>query len=208
VVTFAQFSGAILTRANLRGAKNLSRAQLESVLEAAEVLVDPILLERPTIPGAAPSVFLSYAHEDRIAVLAVDQWLREKGARVFLDERHFVAGENIRDEILRWIEQAGVIVCFISRHSSSRPYPKLEREIAEIRRGAGTHVIYFNLDDTVLDSLHKARLYVPAFSLSFDESCDMLWRGIVRSARPASPVDLEPFRAAGTSWAAGNPEAS
>lgn len=201
VVTFANFSDAVLTNADFREAKNLTKRQLEVAKDATGLKYDPEQFTEPALPGEVPRVFLSYAWNDKDMVLAVDQWLRDKGARVILDERNFTAGENIREEILRWIQEAGVVVCFVSRDSSERHYPRLEREIAETLRGtSGTRVIYFNLDDTVLDVIQGGRLYVPGHKLTFEAACEKLWQGIKRTVQPPSAVDLSSFKSAGKDW--------
>ena len=121
VVTFTNFTDAILTDADLRGAKNLTKQQMESARDARGLRYDEGNFAEPNLRGDTAKVFLSYTWADKTAVLGVDQWLRDHGARVILDERNFIAGENIRDEILHWIREAGVIVCFISLESIDGP---------------------------------------------------------------------------------------
>ena len=202
VVTFANFSGAVLTNADLRGTKNLTKAQLEAANDANGLKYDKSAFTEPDLKGDVPRVFLSYAWTDKDAVLAVDQWLRDKGARVIIDDRNFVAGESIRGEILRWIYEAGVIVCFVSSDSKDRPYPDLERDIAETLRIKGkSRVIYFTLDESILDIVQEGRLYVPGHRLVFDEACEALWSGIKQSVRPAKAINLRKVRSTGTGWA-------
>jgi TIR domain-containing protein len=148
-----------------------------------------------------PSVFLSYAWADEAAVLAVDQWLRGENFRVIIDKRNFAAGEAIRDEILRWIELSDVVVCFISTNSVDRPYPLLEREVADSRRIRGSgRVIYFKLENVDSDLVHENRLFIPAFDLTFDEACERLRQGVLKTVRPPEEIDLSPVRKAGASW--------
>ena len=106
---------------------------LKFKLYVERIIVDNSSMFSPVIAAleTAPRVFLSYAHADRESVQAVDQWLRDKGARVDIDERNFIAGRDIRDEILQWLRSAGKIICFYSKNSSTRYYPKLERRIVE-----------------------------------------------------------------------------
>ena len=67
-----------------------------------------------------------------------------------------MVGENIKDEIIRWTQVATAIVCFISVNSKDRPYPKLEREIAvDLNLDKQVQVIYFNLDETIIDVTHS-----------------------------------------------------
>ena len=151
--------------------------------------------------GAGPAVFLSYAWADKKAVLAVDQWLRDQGARVILDERDFWVGDDIQEHIIRCIRQAGIIVCFYSRRAAQRPYPVLERRLAEEferlgggRAGHRSRVIYFCLDDTALPVQQRFRLAVMAKGKSFDEACTELWRGITQTIGIPRRADLAEFR--------------
>jgi uncharacterized protein YjbI with pentapeptide repeats len=146
------FANADLTDADLRDANGLTRKQLESMKGAEKMLFDEEEFRSPRLPEVVPKIFLSYTWADKDAVLLVDQWLRDKGARVILDERNFLAGENLREEIIRWIQDAGIIVCFISKDSIDRPYPALERELANNLQVKGkSRLIYFKLDDTATD---------------------------------------------------------
>ena len=148
-----------------------------------------------------PCVFLSYSRIDSPQVFAVDAWLKEKGFKVILDERDFFSGENIRNEILRCIQQAEIIVCFISKNSKSRPYPKLEREIADNLRLEGkASVIYFKLDNTKTDIEHEHRLYIPGHQLTFLEACDKLYQGIIKYATPSKPFNTKLYIEAGKNW--------
>jgi hypothetical protein len=140
-----------------------------------------------------PRVFLSYAHADRESVAAVDQWLRDHDVRVDLDERDFVAGRDIRDEVLRSISQAGKVVCFYSSASRDRYYTKLERRVAEeieqrtIADGRPkTVLLYFRLDETPLPADSSYRLAINAWRMDFFDACKELLRNLLeRSAEPA-----------------------
>jgi TIR domain/Pentapeptide repeats (8 copies) len=185
-LAFVSFGGADVSEADFREARNLTVQQLESVAYAENVRYDARQFGQPMLPQRPPNIFLSYAWQDKAAVLAVDQWLRSRGAQVLIDERNFLAGESIREEILRWIGNAGVVVVFISHASKDRAYPRLEREIAETLRTSGDkRVIYFNLDDTIVDAVHAGRLYVPGYELSLEAACEKLWDAILeRTRRP------------------------
>jgi hypothetical protein len=140
----------------------------------------------------APRVFLSYAHSDRETVAAVDQWLRDRGARVDLDERELIAGRDIRDEIIRLIERAGKVVCFYSSTSSDRYYTNLERRVSEEaerrshEQGAKrVLLLYFRIDDTPLPPESTHRLAINAWTMSFEGASEELWRHILE--KPAEP---------------------
>jgi len=194
------FTRAVAVDTDFRDAKCLTRNQLASLADATGALVDSDLIEL-RLPTAVPRVFLSYAWADKFAVIAVDQWLRDHGARVIVDERNFLPGESIRKEIVHWIQQAGVVVCFVSENSRDRPYPELEREIAHGLQNTGAvRVIYFVLDSTELPIDQHTRIFIPASRLPFDTACAELWRGITRVVKPPEDVDLRPYREARENW--------
>jgi hypothetical protein len=148
----------------------------------------------------APRLFLSYAHADKEAVLAVDQWLRDKGARVDLDERDFVAGGDIRDEITRCVEAAGKVICFYSESSANRYYTKLERRLVEEREqrvhseeGHKILLVYFRLDNTPLPPESSFRLAVNAFDSSFRAACEDLWRHVLELPAEPRRIDLSKY---------------
>jgi len=149
----------------------------------------------------APRVFLSYAHTDRETVAAVDQWLRDRGARADIDERELIAGRDIRDEILRLINRAGKVVCFYSAGSSDRYYTNLERRLTEEaerlsqERGAKrVLLIYFRLDDTPLPPESTHRLAINAWIMGFEEACEELWRHLLERAAEPRRVSLAAYR--------------
>ncbi len=114
-------------------------------------------LEQKTDLPAPPTVFISYAWADELSALAIDQWLRNRGARVLIDRRDFLAGNDIEAEIVRCIQQAGKVICIYSANSANRPYPELERKIAAAlekqdanRAERRRRLIYFCIDDTAL----------------------------------------------------------
>jgi TIR domain len=157
---------------------------------------------------SAPRVFLSYAHADRNSVAAVDQWLRDRGARVDLDDRELIAGRDIRDELVRLIQRAGKVVCFYSGESSDRYYTKLERRLSEgveltshADGSKRTVLIYFRIDETPLPIESEHRLAINAWKLSFEDACLELWRHILE--RPAEPgrISLAAFRMGSPPWA-------
>jgi len=148
-----------------------------------------------------PRIFLSYAHADAESVLAVDQWLRSRGARVDLDERNFIAGRDIRDEIVRHVRRAGKVVCFFSRSSADRYYPRLERRLTEElerefhetgeRRAI---LLYFRLDDTPLPPESAHRLAVNAWEEGFEDACRELWRHLLEKEAEPRPIPLSKYR--------------
>jgi hypothetical protein len=204
----AQFTGADLSNSNISGAKVYgvdfrTAAKLNGIIRDNLIFsVDGITpgVEPPNFfviygtQETVPRVFLSYAWSDKESVLAVDQWLRDKGARVIIDDRNFNAGKYIRDQIIYWIQQAGVVVLFYSNAEKKRPYPELERHIAEeLERSDDVRIIYFCLDKTKLPLHEKPRLAIQAWRMSFIEACEELWRAIIQTIKPEKRIDLDKY---------------
>jgi hypothetical protein len=75
-------------------------------------------------------IFISYAWADDGVVLAIDQWLRNKGLKTKIDKRDFFAGSRIRDEIMRVMSDCEIILIFYSSQSRDKPWIHFEREFA------------------------------------------------------------------------------
>jgi hypothetical protein len=142
------------------------------------------------------SVFISYSHHDQATALALDQWLRNKGARVFLDQRDFIPGNDLESEIVRCIKQAGKVVCIYSKNSSNRPYIEFERRLSTALERQSLdnrkRLIYFVIDKTPLPDEAAGRLHVLAGS-SFQDALLELWKGITDTAGEPKEIDLTQY---------------
>jgi pimeloyl-ACP methyl ester carboxylesterase len=109
-----------------------------------------------------PSVFISYATADRERVNKIDQWLRDHGLRVVRDCQFFVAGNTIRENIVRALAHSDKILAVLSSHSRDRDWPRFERELAEqVEAKLGAPVlIYLCLDDAALPAHDSTRLAI------------------------------------------------
>jgi len=149
-----------------------------------------------------PIVFISYAWADELSALAIDQWLRDHGARVLIDRRDFIPGNDIEAEIVRCIRDSGKVVCIYSKNSSNRPYPELERRIAaalereEGNEGTARHrrLIYFCIDDTPLPIEALPRLAIKAINMDFESACEELWRSVLEKSAQPTELDLTKFK--------------
>jgi uncharacterized protein len=141
------------------------------------------------------TVFLSYAWQDKDCVVAVDQWLRNRDIATRIDQRDFIPGRPIDDEILRVVQQCRVVVVFYSEHSKDRAYPMFERLWARGLRVEGkARVIYFCLDDTPLPGdVESSHIAVKAKAKPFEPACQELLSGILELGRPAQDVDLSQY---------------
>ncbi|HXU81544.1 MAG TPA: toll/interleukin-1 receptor domain-containing protein [Polyangia bacterium] len=134
-------------------------------------------------------VFISYARDDAETARALDQWLREKGVRVLIDDRDFLPGSDIIDEIVRCIAESGVVVCIYSATAAHRHYPKLERRIADLPTSR-SRLIFFCIDQTELPPEAQPRLAVKAVELAFEDAMTRLWAGISGTGLKPVNVDL------------------
>jgi hypothetical protein len=143
-------------------------------------------------PAQQRTAFLSYAHKDEKAVLAVDQWLRDHDLLTRLDRYDFRYGQHIQKEIKRAMHEASSVVIFYSKNSKGRPYTTLEREFADDMQLLGkSRVIYFCLDETPFPDVHAAaHVAIKARRKSFEEACGELLAGILSLGRRAERVDL------------------
>jgi hypothetical protein len=126
---------------------------------------DATIFRRYLRPETArtPSVFLSYARQDKDKVAKLSQWLRDHNVRVSVDADSFVPGETIPDSIGRAVAEADKVVAVLSGNSRDRDWPRFERAIAERLEASlkGERVlIYLRLDATPLHDHDAARIAI------------------------------------------------
>lgn len=91
-----------------------------------------------------PSVFLSYAWNDKDRVEKLDQLLRNRGVRVLRDVDFFIAGATIEENIRSAVARADKIVIIYSQSSKGRDYPGLEQSISqEIEKRLGERILIY-----------------------------------------------------------------
>lgn len=183
----------ILDSSDIAALRSALRQELRQCAGPREISYSPVRAALEKVPR----VFLSYAHADRESVAAVDQWLRDREIRVDIDERSFVAGRDIRDEIVSAIQRAGKVVCFYSQWSQDRYYPKLERRLSEEaeRQATGRVVlVYFRLDDTTLPPESAHRLAINAWSMGFEYACGELLRHLLEKPAEVQRISLAQYR--------------
>ena len=153
--------------------------------------------KKQALAVASLIVFISYAWADEVSALAIDQWLRNHGARVLIDRRDFLPGNDIEAEIVRCVRKAGKVVCIYSRNSATRPYPELERRITaalekqQVTRGKrARRLLYFCIDDTSLPMEALPRIAITASEMDFETACQELWRAILGKAAAPKQLNL------------------
>jgi len=147
-------------------------------------------------------VFISYAWADEQVVLAIEQWLRLRGLDTTIDKRDFFAGAKIRNEIMRNMSSANVILIFHSERSKDKPWIEFEREFAADlemdAKQAGKEpprIIFVVIDGTRLpDATERNRLAIMAKGKLFEDVCQEIYDNILLIPRTSSDIDLEQFK--------------
>ena len=115
-------------------------------------------------PDAKPTVFLSYASEDVAKVAKLDQWLGDRSITVIRDERAFIPGHTIDENIRSALTRTDKIVAVYSKQSQKKDWPRLELALGEeLERRLGERLlIYVRLDGVKLPSHDPNRLSIDA----------------------------------------------
>lgn len=169
------------------------------LLDDLDMPTNTVLQDMPDVSALfSQKVFISYAWANDGVVLAIDQWLRNKGLKTRIDKRDFFAGSRIRDEIMRVMSGCEIILIFYSSLSKDKPWVQFEREFAtdiemssKIEGRKPPRIIYVVLDDTPLPSIsEKNKLAVMAKGKKFDFVCDEIYQNILQIPRTTPDVDL------------------
>ncbi|MDD2778378.1 MAG: TIR domain-containing protein [Methanocellales archaeon] len=144
------------------------------------------------------NVFIGYAWANEDVILAIEQWLRNKGLSTRIDRRDFFAGERIRNEIMRVMSECNVILIFYSKDAKDKPWPQFEREMAgdlemdaKKRKVPPPRIIYVVIDDTPLPSISEEnRIAVMAKGKRFELVCEEIHHNILQLPRPPEKIDL------------------
>lgn len=144
------------------------------------------------------NVFISYAWANDGVVLAIDQWLRNKGIKTKIDKRDFFAGSRIRDEIIRVMSECKVILLFHSHQSKDKPWIEFEHELAsdiemslKIQKKETPRIIYIVIDDTPLPNISaQNRIAIMAKGKRFDLVCEEIYHNILQLPKDMPEIDL------------------
>jgi hypothetical protein len=162
-----------------------------------------LVSEAPSLQAHSPKVFISYAWADKTPVLAIDQWLRNKGLDTKIDERDFSAGTRIRDAIFEVMKTCEAILIFYSDASKAKPWTEFERELAgdleiEAKKEGRKppRIIYVVMGDLELPNVtERNRIAVMTKGKRFPVVCEEIYRGILGLTREAQSIDLADWEA-------------
>ena len=207
-VTYMLDAGDSLSlKSNISGALvNLSTTiegdtNLDVLIQLGAVFVTSDELARQRAPFSR-QVFISYAWANEDVVLAIEQWLRQKGINTKIDKRDFFAGSRIRDEIMRNMKDSDAILVFHSEQSKDKPWPQFEREFASDLEMAAKQegkepprIIYVVIDEIPLPSLTESnRIAIQAKGKSFETVCEEIYHNILEIPRTTDELDLDKWK--------------
>jgi hypothetical protein len=147
-------------------------------------------------------IFISYAWANDRVVLAIREWLRERGLLTRIDRQDFFAGSRIRDDVIRVMQQCDVILIFLSQEAADRPWVEFEQELAadlemEAKKEKRTppRIIYVVIDDSQLPTVsERNRIAVFAKGKSFESVCAEIYHSILQLPRKPEPIDLTEWK--------------
>ncbi|HEV8546867.1 MAG TPA: toll/interleukin-1 receptor domain-containing protein, partial [Candidatus Limnocylindrales bacterium] len=82
----------------------------------------------PTVTG--PSVFISYAHEDKELVMRLAAALRARGCRVWIDQGEMRVGDHLIDRVAGAIEEMDFLLAILSEAAVKSPWCQRELSLA------------------------------------------------------------------------------
>lgn len=176
--------------------KDYSLSLNYALAKSPEIVIKPSLVKQAPTP--ITNVFLSYTWADDGPVLAIDQWLRNKGIQTRIDKRDFFVGFSLRGEIVRVMTNCTVIIFFHSIKSKDKPWIELERELANALEMDSKQngkepprILYVVMDNTPLPTaIEKQRIAIMAKGKLFGVVCDEIYRSILRLPGTTPDVDL------------------
>jgi hypothetical protein len=96
----------------------------------AKTVAAPARVAAPEPTPDAPSVFISYAHEDKEVAQALADALRARGCRVWIDLENMRIGDDLADRIGKAIDSVDFLLAIISEESVRSAWCKRELGIA------------------------------------------------------------------------------
>jgi len=144
-------------------------------------------------------VFISYAWANQDVIVAIDQWLQQKGLDVKIDRRDFFAGSRIRDEILHNMKDSDVVLIFYSKESKDKPWTQFEQELAADLEMAAKkeskqppRIVYVVIDDTPLPNITESnKIAIMAKGKRFELVCEEIYHNVLQLPRSSEYVDLD-----------------
>ena len=124
----------------------------ETTVRAA---LEPFILgfRRLSMPDA--HVFICHSSEDKTVVRMLADFITDRGASVWLDEREIRVGDSIVAKITEGIELASHLVVVLSKHSATAPWVAKELSSALMRQlgQRSISILPLRLDNTPLPAL-------------------------------------------------------
>lgn len=141
--------------------------------------------EQPAATSATdevPSVFISYAHEDKDLARALADGLEAAGLRVWIDDNELLAGDSIIEQIAQAVADIDFFCALVSDASRESKWCQKELSLAMtsglIREGA--KVIPLRVGDVAMPDSIIDKLYVPLDADDVSATVERIVRDVYR----------------------------
>jgi len=136
-------------------------------------------LAMKTVSRQAPSVFISYSHQDTAFTDKLAKSLKDADVDPIVDRLELNVGDDIRSAVDDMIDRSDYFLCVISKNSAKSDWAKKEIEQA-VRRGK--RILPLVLDaDAIPEPL--SGVYYADFTNEFDAGLAQLLKTLQRSKR-------------------------
>lgn len=137
--------------------------------------------KRP-VTAAAPSCFISYAHEDARLAREIANGLQDADLGVEIDEEMLVAGDSIVDRVAEATAAVEFVVAIISRHSVASRWCRYELVLAMTDELVlpGVKVLPVKVGDVEMPPTIRAKLYRSVDALGTTGVIEALVRDIAK----------------------------
>lgn len=117
---------------------------------------------RPSASADMPSVFISYAHEDKMMARTLAKGLADKGLKVWIDHNELLAGDSIIEQVSSAVASIDFVCALVSEASRESRWCRQELSLAmtsDIGSG-GTTVIPVRMGEVTMPESIADKLYI------------------------------------------------
>lgn len=117
---------------------------------------------RPSAPDDVPSVFISYAHDDKVLARTLANGLAEKGLKVWIDHNELLAGDSIIEQISAAVASIDFFCALVSEASRESRWCRQELSLAmtsDLGSGGAT-VIPVRVGEVTMPESIADKLYI------------------------------------------------
>ena len=145
------------------------------------------------MPGKAPSIFLSHAHEDKPLARELTNALGERGCRVWLDEVELRIGDSLVERIADAIAEGDFVLAIVSPDSLGSKWCQQELSWAASKGIANKQVVVLPIRcrGAQMPAVLADRLWADADSTSVEELAERIARDVERHRTDGTTAETE-----------------